>query len=101
MNVTGEVTQWRDEGFVVLRAHLSTTDLEESQRALPKLFPTADEYHSGTNEKRNARYRGHEFVGLVTFPFSIPSLCLLAVHPQDRGRRRGRLRDDRHPHLQR
>ena len=79
MDLSEAAERWRAEGFVILPRFLSATDLEEAVSDLPQMFPSAEEYHEGTDEKRNARFRGHAFAGLVPFPFRSLSLSLLVV----------------------
>ncbi|CAN5816077.1 hypothetical protein BH24ACT3_BH24ACT3_17630 [soil metagenome] len=45
------------------------------------MFPTADEFHDGVDETRNARFRD-EFAGITDFPFPSPTLSVLSVHPR-------------------
>jgi hypothetical protein len=82
MDLSVAANEWRTEGFVILPGFLAAAELDEALRALPDMFPTASEYHDGVDERRNARFRGDEFAGLVTFPFACHPLSLLAVHPK-------------------
>jgi len=82
VDLTEAASRWRSEGFVILPRFLSEIDLEEARRDLPQQFPAPDQFHGGMDETRNERFRGHEFAGLISFPFPLVSLSLLVVHPK-------------------
>jgi zinc/manganese transport system substrate-binding protein len=67
---------------VIVPQFLSETDLQEPRRDLSQLFPPPEQFHGDTDEGRNQRFRGHEFAGLLPFPFPPVSLSLLVVHPK-------------------
>ena len=75
------VDAWREDGFVVLPAFLDADDLAAAVDALPRQFPTADEFHDDVDPARNVRFRS-EFGGIDPFPMDEVELCLLAVHPR-------------------
>jgi len=71
---------WEDDGFVVLPAFLSAVQLAPAVGELGQVFPTADEFHDGVDDVRNARF-ADEFGGIDDFPFARVELSLLAAHP--------------------
>ena len=75
------VDAWREDGFVLLPGFLDADDLADAVAALPRQFPTADEFHDDVDPARNARYRD-EFAGIHGFPMEEVELNLLAVHPK-------------------
>jgi hypothetical protein len=82
MDLADAAAHWHEHGFVLLPAYLSGEDLALAQRELPLLFPTAEDFHDGVDEDRNARFRNDEFAGIVTFPFESVAFSMLAVHPR-------------------
>jgi hypothetical protein len=72
-------TSFDKNGFVVLPGLLADDIDDELLRALGRDFPTAEDFHSGTDPERNARFRD-EFGGITPFPCSSSTLNLLAVH---------------------
>jgi hypothetical protein len=79
MAATSARQNFEADGFVILPSYLSTEDLLPALAGLPKLFPTADEFHDDVNPARNERFRD-EFGGITNFPFDTVELSLLAVH---------------------
>lgn len=75
------MAHWDRHGFTLLPAYLSADHLQAGVGELGLLFPSAAEFALDADPARNARYRGDEYGGLVTFPFASVELCLLAVHP--------------------
>jgi hypothetical protein len=73
--------RWQTDGFLVLPGHLPSAELEAAVAELPRVFPTADEFHDGLDDERNARFRD-EFGGIINFPWVSTEMSLLAVHPQ-------------------
>ena len=73
---------WERHGYARLPSFLSAGDLRPGLSQIDLLFPSAEQFHADADPERNARYRGDEYGGLVTFPFSSVELCLLAVHPR-------------------
>ena len=71
---------WDDDGFVVLPGFLTAADLAPALAELGSLYPTAEEFHGGTDPARCARF-ADEFGGIDDFPFASVELSLLAVHP--------------------
>jgi hypothetical protein len=70
---------WRDDGFVIVPAYLPAVDLAAAVAELPQMYPTAGEFHDGTDPARNARF-ADEFGGIDDFPFPSTALSRLAVH---------------------
>jgi hypothetical protein len=70
--------QWQIHGFAVLPGFLPADELKSALDELPKMFPTADGFHDGT-DKRRERFVGDEFAGIDTFPFRSTELSLLSV----------------------
>ena len=81
MEHTALIEKWESDGFVILPGYLSGADLERAQAELGLMFPTADEFHDGVDEVRNAPFRS-EFGGISNFPFASTELSLLSVHPR-------------------
>jgi hypothetical protein len=80
MDRSPSLGDWNADGFLVLPAHLSRTELQRAIDELPLLFPTADEFHRGAEgQAGHARFRD-EFTGIDDFPFKSTELNLLAVH---------------------
>jgi hypothetical protein len=69
------------DGFVILPSFLSLEDLAAGVNGLPALFPTAEDFHQGVDERRE-RFIGDEFAGIDFFPFADVELSLLSVHPK-------------------
>ena len=67
---------------MILPGYVSLNELAPAQREIGMLFPTAQEFHDGIDEPRNAKYRVDEFAGITNFPFASVELSLLAVHPR-------------------
>jgi hypothetical protein len=76
------VTQWKEHGFVILPGYVPLNELTPAQPEIGMLFPTAQEFHDGIDEPRNAKYRVDEFAGITNLPFASVELSLLAVHPR-------------------
>ncbi|TDU89930.1 phytanoyl-CoA dioxygenase PhyH [Kribbella voronezhensis] len=77
----GVVEEWRARGFVVLPGFLSGEELAPAIGELGRMFPTAEGFHDGTDERRG-RYVEDEFDGIDVFPFGSTEFSLLAVHPR-------------------
>ena len=74
--------RWAEDGFVVLPEVLSADELAPAVAELPRLYPTADEFHDDVDPARNARFRDDQFTGIDEFPWRSVELNLLAVHPK-------------------
>ncbi|WP_405063390.1 phytanoyl-CoA dioxygenase family protein [Kribbella sp. NBC_01505] len=70
-----------DAGLVILPGFSSAEDLVAALGELPSMFPTAEGFHDGTDERRT-RYLEDEFEGIDGFPFASTELSMLAVHPR-------------------
>ena len=82
MELSEVIAHWKEHGFVILPGYVSLNELAPAQREIGMLFPTAQEFHDGIDEPRNAKYRVDEFAGITNFPFASVELSLLAVHPR-------------------
>lgn len=72
--------RWREDGFVILPGYLSCAQVQPAVDELPLLFPTAEEYHGGSDQSLRARF-DEEFGGIDDFPFAATAVNLVAVHP--------------------
>jgi hypothetical protein len=81
MKNTAPAMRWREDGFVVLRGHLSADELQPAILELGSMFPTVDGFHDGTDERRTT-FTEDEFSGIRSFPFDSVEWGLLAVHPK-------------------
>lgn len=81
MDLGEAVAYWETHGYVVFPRYLSEADLAPARAELGLVYPTAQEFHDGVDEERNAQLRG-EFGGIRKFPFPSVELSLLAVHPK-------------------
>ncbi len=79
MSLAAAKELWTRDGFVVLPGYIGAEDIAGPMNELELLFPSADGFHSGTDERRN-RFVGDEFAGIDSFPFASTELNLLAVH---------------------
>jgi hypothetical protein len=70
---------WQTDGFVILPGFIPADDLTPAAAELGLMFPSAEDFHTGTDERRD-RFIGDEFAGIDTFPFASTHLSLLAVH---------------------
>ncbi|HEX6451685.1 MAG TPA: phytanoyl-CoA dioxygenase family protein [Trebonia sp.] len=72
------VEEWRTHGFAILPGFIPAGELRPALDELPSMFPTADGFHDGTDERRG-RFTGDEFAEIDTFPFGGTELSLLAA----------------------
>ncbi len=79
VNLAAAQQQWTRDGFVVLPGYLGAEDIGAARTELELMFPSADGFHTGTDERGN-RFVGDEFAGIQSFPFASTELSLLAVH---------------------
>ncbi len=70
---------WHETGFAILPGYLPARELAPALGELGTMFPTADGFHDG-KDPRASRFRGDEFAGIDSFPFTGVALSLLAVH---------------------
>jgi hypothetical protein len=70
--------QWQAHGFVILPGFVPVAELEPALRELPVMYPTAEGFHDGTDERRG-RFTVDEWAGIDSFPFPSTELSLLAV----------------------
>jgi ectoine hydroxylase-related dioxygenase (phytanoyl-CoA dioxygenase family) len=71
---------WREDGWCVWKGALPAAEVTATEKALSKMFPTAEEMDSGTDEERTARWRKWD-AEWPEFPFRSASLNRLALHP--------------------
>ena len=82
MDLTEVADHWAEHGFAFLPGYLSPDEVAAAQGTLPRLFPTADEFHDDVDPQRNAIYRDGQQTGIVSFPYIGEELGLLATHPK-------------------
>jgi ectoine hydroxylase-related dioxygenase (phytanoyl-CoA dioxygenase family) len=70
---------FHEHGFCVLPGYLEEDDLAPAQAELELIFPTAEEYHAGTDPDRNARFTNGVFAGIDPFPYSSVEWSLLGL----------------------
>jgi ectoine hydroxylase-related dioxygenase (phytanoyl-CoA dioxygenase family) len=68
------------DGWWVWRNAIPAEDIQAAEKALSKLFPTAEEMDAGTDDERTARWRDWDSAW-PEFPFRSRSLNKLALHP--------------------
>src|SRR4051812_48435588 len=79
MDLTDAAQTWKSDGFVILPGFLPAMELTSAAQELDLLFPSADEFHDGTDPRRE-RFIGDEFAGIDTFPFAGTEISLMAVN---------------------
>jgi hypothetical protein len=70
--------EWQTHGFVIVPAFLPAAELQPALAELPAMYPSADGFHHGTDERRD-RFTVDEWSGIDSFPFRSAELSLLAV----------------------
>jgi hypothetical protein len=70
--------QWRTDGYVILPGFVPAAELKPALDELPAMYPSADGFHDGTDERRD-RFTVDEWAGIDSFPFPSTELSLLAV----------------------
>ena len=70
--------EWQTHGFVILPGFIPAAELRPALAELPAMYPTADGFHDGTDERRD-RFTVDEWAGIDSFPFPSTELSLLAV----------------------
>ncbi len=73
-------THWEDHGWCLLRAFLPREAVTAAQRALPALFPTAQEFAIDADPGRNDPFRVDSHRVMPRFPFNDDALDDLVVH---------------------
>jgi hypothetical protein len=81
VDLAAAVREWESDGFVVLPGFLSESELAPAVAELGLLFPSAEDFHAGTDEPTAARFND-EFGGIDDFPFTSTELSLLSVHQE-------------------
>jgi hypothetical protein len=72
--------RWDDAGWCVIEGVIPPADLEAAQRALPAVFPTADEFADNVDPERNAPFFTERGAPRVQFPFESGALNRVALH---------------------
>ena len=70
--------EWQTHGFVILPGFVPAEELKPALGELPAMYPTAEGFHGGTDERRD-RFTVDEWAGIDSFPFRSTELSLLAV----------------------
>lgn len=70
--------EWQTHGFVILPGFVPAAELEPALDELPAVYPTAEGFHDGTDERAD-RFTVDEWAGIDSFPFLSTELSLLAV----------------------
>jgi hypothetical protein len=70
--------RWQTHGFVILPGFIPAAELAPALGELPAMYPTAEGFHDGTDERRD-RFTVDEWAGIDSFPFRSAELSLLAV----------------------
>jgi hypothetical protein len=70
--------EWQTHGFVILPGFVPAAELKPALGELPAMYPTAEGFHDGTDERRD-RFTEDEWAGIDSFPFLSTELSLLAV----------------------
>ena len=78
MDLGGAAREWQTHGFVVLPGLVPAAELRPALAELPAMYPTAEGFHDGTDERR-AKFTVDEWAGIDSFPFQSAELSLLAV----------------------
>jgi ectoine hydroxylase-related dioxygenase (phytanoyl-CoA dioxygenase family) len=73
-------TRWEDDGWCVLRTFLPGELVAAAQRALPALFPTAEEFADDLDPGRNDPFRVDSHRVMPRFPFDDDALNDLVLH---------------------
>jgi ectoine hydroxylase-related dioxygenase (phytanoyl-CoA dioxygenase family) len=72
--------RWDTAGWCVITDVIPADLLAEAQRALPSVFPTADEFADGVDPERNAAFMTERHSPHPTFPFEAEALNRVALH---------------------
>ena len=78
MDLGSAAQEWQTHGFVVLPGFVPAAELKPAIDELPTMYPTAEGFHDGTDERRG-RFTVDEWAGIDNFPFRSAELSLLAV----------------------
>ncbi len=69
MGVDRIAQEWQTHGFVILPGYIPAGELTPALGELEAVFPSAGGFHDGT-DPRASRFRGDEFAGIDSFPFT-------------------------------
>ena len=78
MDLDSAQEQWQIHGYVILPGFIPADELKAALGDLPFMYPSADGFHDGTDERRD-RFTADEWAGIDSFPFRSAELSLLAV----------------------
>ena len=78
MDLGSAAREWQTHGFVILPGFVPAAELKPALEELPAMYPTAEGFHDGTDERRD-RFTVDEWAGIESFPFRSAELSLLAV----------------------
>jgi hypothetical protein len=78
MDLDSAAREWRTHGFVILAGFIPAAELQPALDELPVMYPTAEGFHDGTDERRD-KFTTDEWAGIDNFPFRSTELSLLAV----------------------
>ena len=78
MDLGSAAQEWQTHGFVILPGFVPAAELKPALDELPAMYPTAEGFHDGTDERRD-RFTVDEWAGIDSFPFRSAELSLLAV----------------------
>jgi hypothetical protein len=70
--------EWHTHGFVILAGFIPAAELRPALGELPAVYPTAEGFHDGTDERRS-RFTADQWAGIESFPVPSAELSLLAV----------------------
>lgn len=79
MDLLEAADAWRRDGYVILPGYLRGDAYEAAVADLPRIYPTARQFHSADDDSTAARFRGDEFGGIIAFPFASIALCRLVI----------------------
>ena len=63
MDLGSAAQQWQTHGFVILPGFVPAAELKPAQEELPSMYPTAEGFHGGTDERRD-RFSADEWAGI-------------------------------------
>jgi hypothetical protein len=72
--------RWEDDGWCLLADYLPGDAVREAQKALPELFPTAEDFVADRDPERNRPFRVDSHMVMPRFPFERSALNDLVVH---------------------
>jgi hypothetical protein len=79
-DVTGQKTEWEEEGWTLLHGLLPADEIQAAADALPALFPTAEEFANDVDPERNRPFHVDSHSVMPRFPFDSSALNRLVLH---------------------